>query len=177
MLKLQANNELHRDNRPCQLLLKSRTTRLKQLSPSSKSTAPTLHLSLNRKNIISTTITSINLLTSSLKTFSVPHHHAAVSGIEWFHDIGIFTTIGGDNKLKIWDTSTLQMAHEFKLLFPLDKHSWSESGLIAAGGKTASITILDPNIGAASHTLHGHSLGVRSLSWSPIVDHILASGG
>lgn len=175
MLGVLAANELDRSS-PYAIPSLVYSRRINALSPTSKTTSATMHLSIRKRNLLSTSSLYLTLMTQN-DTYTVRHYHKSITGIEWFHDIGMFSTIGADNSLKLWDTEVLEPAYTFGLFNHVLKHSWSSSGLIAAGGETSRITILDPSIGSSSHVLRGHTGGVTALHWSPVVDYILASGG
>lgn len=63
-------------------------------------------------------------------------HQGAIDGIQ-FHSNGFFfITLGGDHKLKVWDTRTLRSLEEYSIAYTFTTLDISSSGLVALGGGT-----------------------------------------
>ncbi|KPI46084.1 DNA excision repair protein ckn1 [Cyphellophora attinorum] len=76
--------------------------------------------------------------------------------------------------------TSLQPVHSFNLDHAVHTHAISPipstSPLVAAGTSHPTIRLLDLRSGLATHSLAGHNGAVYALAWSPIDEHILASG-
>ena len=111
-------------------------------------------------------------------------HGAAVGCVQWYpFDTGMFVSGGAEGRVMLWDTNRLQAAHSFSLgAGPV--HAARMSGIatthsLVATGSHASpnVRLCDPNSGALTHTLLGHSAPVTAIDWSPADEFLLASGG
>jgi DNA excision repair protein ERCC-8 len=139
--------------------------------------SPTTSICFHQNHLLYAGRTNLTL-TVNRKSARKLHEQVGVTGLEWFpYDTAIFTSCASDASLKLWDANLLESVYDFKLMSPINKHSWSMSGLIAVGGEEQKIRLLDPNIGSSSHVLPGHKIGVSSLDWSPSEEFLLASGG
>lgn len=111
-------------------------------------------------------------------------HGAAVGCVQWYpFDTGMFVSGGAEGRVMLWDTNRLQAAHSFSLgAGPV--HAARMSGiatthsLVATGSQASpNVRLCDPNSGALTHTLMGHSAPVTAVDWSPADEFLLASGG
>jgi DNA excision repair protein ERCC-8 len=82
--------------------------------------------------------------------------------------------------LKLYSTETLAVSADFDLnsivythvLSPIASHL-----LVACATQHPAVRLVDLRTGSSTHSLAGHHGALLSLSWSPTLEHILASGG
>ncbi|KAH8731397.1 WD40-repeat-containing domain protein [Phaeosphaeriaceae sp. PMI808] len=90
-----------------------------------------------------------------------------------------FLTSSYDHTVKIYSSETLAPSASFNLdsvvyniaLSPIASHL-----LVACASQTPNVRLIDLRSGANTHSLAGHSGAVLSTAWSPVREHILASG-
>lgn len=91
-----------------------------------------------------------------------------------------FLSSSYDHTLKIYATETLTPSASFDLDSVVYSHALSPVAdhlLVACATQHPAVRLVDLRSGASTHSLAGHQGAVLSISWSPINDHILASGG
>lgn len=82
--------------------------------------------------------------------------------------------------MKVCSTETLEVSASFDLDSIVYTHALSPIAshlLVATATQHPAIRLVDLRSGFAGHSLAGHSGAILSLAWSPIKEHILASGG
>ncbi len=85
----------------------------------------------------------------------------------------------GDNKIRLWNTTTGVQRIDLKghtqlinvIIFSKD------STMLASGGEDSNIMLWDVRKGRKRGTLTGHQGNIKTLAFSPTNDNILASGG
>jgi DNA excision repair protein ERCC-8 len=119
-------------------------------------------------------------------------HSSTIRRVAWYPaDAGAFLSASSDGNLLVWDTACMTPVARFA---PLQHSESAMTGVagpsllcmelsgyhcLAAVGSpyVRAVKLLDVRSGAASHSLVGHSGGIQALKWSPVSEHILASGG
>ncbi|XP_054712165.1 DNA excision repair protein ERCC-8-like [Uloborus diversus] len=108
-------------------------------------------------------------------------HKYSVETVQWHpFDTGLFTSSGMDCVLKIWDTNSLKPADKIHLGHKIFSHNVSfiaTHSLIAAAMHHPHVLLIDPISGAKSHELRAHRGHVTCVRWSPLAEHLLATGG
>ena len=90
-----------------------------------------------------------------------------------------FLTSSYDHTVKLYSSETLAASASFDLdavvyniaLSPIASHL-----LIACATQGPNVRLIDLRSGATTHSLAGHSGAVLSTAWSPVTEHLLASG-
>jgi DNA excision repair protein ERCC-8 len=90
-----------------------------------------------------------------------------------------FLTSSYDHTVKVFSSETLQASASFDLdsvvyniaLSPIADHL-----LVACATQHPAVRLVDLRTGASTHSLAGHSGAILSTAWSPVREHILASG-
>jgi DNA excision repair protein ERCC-8 len=90
-----------------------------------------------------------------------------------------FLTSSYDHTVKLYSSETLAASASFDLdsvvyniaLSPIASHL-----LVACATQTPNVRLVDLRSGANTHSLAGHSGAILSTAWSPVREHILASG-
>jgi DNA excision repair protein ERCC-8 len=90
-----------------------------------------------------------------------------------------FLTSSYDHTVKLYSSETLAPSASFDLdsvvyniaLSPIASHL-----LVACAAQTPNVRLVDLRSGANTHSLAGHSGAILSTAWSPVREHILASG-
>eukprot|EP00038_Savillea_parva_P031463 m.86855 g.86855 ORF g.86855 m.86855 type:complete len:418 (+) comp9680_c0_seq1:3450-4703(+) len=109
-------------------------------------------------------------------------HNYSIETVQWYpHDNGLFVTSGSDGALKLWDANTMQPALTFadfagSIVYHHSMSPVAGHGLIAVGGQTRTVKLVDPASGSATHELSGHRDSVLSVAWSPTDEFTLVSG-
>ena len=91
-----------------------------------------------------------------------------------------FTSSSYDHTLKLCSSLTLEPSASFDLDAPVYSHAVSPIAdhlLVACATQMPTVRLVDLRSGANTHSLAGHSGAVFTVSWSPVREHILASGG
>lgn len=95
-------------------------------------------------------------------------------------DSQAFLSTSYDHTLKLYATETFTPSASFDLDSVIYSHALSpiaEHLLVACATQHPAIRLVDLRSGASAHSLAGHQGAVLSVSWSPIDEYILASGG
>lgn len=90
-----------------------------------------------------------------------------------------FLSSSYDHTVKIYSSETLSASASFDLdcvVYTLALSSIASHLLVACATQHPAVRLVDLRSGASTHSLAGHSGAVLSVSWSPIHEHILASG-
>ncbi|KAF2630801.1 WD40 repeat-like protein [Macroventuria anomochaeta] len=90
-----------------------------------------------------------------------------------------FLTSSYDHTVKLYSSETLEASASFDLdaviyniaLSPIASHL-----LVACATQGPNVRLIDLRSGATTHSLAGHAGAVLSTAWSPVTDHLLASG-
>jgi DNA excision repair protein ERCC-8 len=107
-------------------------------------------------------------------------HKLGITQISFYpFDSLAFLTSSYDHTVKIYSSETLAPSAAFDLdsvvyniaLSPIASHL-----LVACATQHPSVRLVDLRSGANTHRLAGHSGAILSTAWSPVRDHILASG-
>jgi DNA excision repair protein ERCC-8 len=118
---------------------------------------------------------------------SIPSGHASpISKVQWYPvDSGAFLSASKDGCLLVWDTDS--MAPVAKCTPFADTQSGIATfhispsrhySAVVASLQDPSLKLVDIRSSASSHTLLGHAHpGVTSVTWAPLNDVIIASGG
>ena len=91
-----------------------------------------------------------------------------------------FLSTSYDHTLKICATETLTPSASFDLDSVVYSHALSPIAdhlLVACATQHPAVRLVDLRSGASTHSLVGHHGAVLSVAWSPVDEHILASGG
>lgn len=95
-------------------------------------------------------------------------------------DSQAFLSSSYDHSLKVYAIETFTPSASFDLGSVVYSHALSPVAdhlLVACATQHPAIRLVDLRSGASTHSLAGHQGAVLSVSWSPINDHVLASGG
>ncbi|KAG4436406.1 hypothetical protein IFR05_008099 [Cadophora sp. M221] len=108
-------------------------------------------------------------------------HKFGITQLRFFpFDSGAFLSTSYDHHLKIYSTETLAVSGNFDLNSIVYTHALSPVAnhlLVACATQHPTVRLVDLRSGSSTHSLAGHHGALLSLAWSPILDHILASGG
>ena len=91
-----------------------------------------------------------------------------------------FLSTSYDHTLKVCATETLTPSASFDLDSVVYSHALSPIAdhlLVACATQHPAVRLVDLRSGASTHSLVGHHGAVLSVAWSPVDEHILASGG
>jgi DNA excision repair protein ERCC-8 len=109
-----------------------------------------------------------------------PHSHG-ITQISFFpFDSLAFLSSSYDHTLKIGSTETLKVSASFNLESIVYAHATSNIAshlLVACATQHPAVRLVDLRSGAASHALAGHTGALLTVAWSPVDEHVLASGG
>ena len=117
-------------------------------------------------------------LTSVNKTSE--EHKLGITQIQFYpFDSLAFLTSSYDHTVKLYSSETLATSASFDLdsvvyniaLSPIASHL-----LVACATQYPNVRLVDLRSGATTHSLAGHAGAVLSTAWSPVREHILASG-
>ncbi|KAI9054105.1 hypothetical protein LZ554_001276 [Drepanopeziza brunnea f. sp. 'monogermtubi'] len=95
-------------------------------------------------------------------------------------DSGAFLSTSYDHHLKLYATDTLSVSAQFDLNSIVYTHALSPIAnhlLVACATQHPAVRLVDLRSGSSIHSLAGHHGALLSLSWSPTIEHILASAG
>jgi DNA excision repair protein ERCC-8 len=107
-------------------------------------------------------------------------HKLGITQINFYpFDSLAFLTSSYDHTVKVYSSETLAPSASFNLdavvyniaMSPIASHL-----LVACATQTPNVRLVDLRSGANTHSLAGHSGAVLSTCWSPVQEHILASG-
>ncbi|OCL06249.1 WD40 repeat-like protein [Glonium stellatum] len=90
-----------------------------------------------------------------------------------------FLSSSYDHTIKIYSSETLSTSASFDLgsvVYTLALSSIASHLLVACATQHPAVRLVDLRSGASTHSLAGHGGAVLSVSWSPVHEHILASG-
>ena len=108
-------------------------------------------------------------------------HKFGVTHLSFYpFDSQAFLSSSYDHTLKVYATETLSASASFDLDSVIYTHALSPIAdhlLVACGTQHPAIRLVDLRTGASAHSLVGHHGAVLSVSWSPMDEHVLASGG
>ncbi|KAF2142216.1 uncharacterized protein K452DRAFT_287436 [Aplosporella prunicola CBS 121167] len=116
----------------------------------------------------------------SLRKTSTAHSFGITHLSFYPFDSLAFLSSSYDHTLKVYASETLAASASFDLHAVIYSHALSPIAqhlLVACATQTPRVRLVDLRSGAATHSLAGHSGAVLSVVWSPIDDHVLASGG
>lgn len=127
---------------------------------------------------------------SQSSTIHYPIGHAAKTSTT--HSFGIthlsffpfdslaFVSSSYDHTLKVFSSETLKASASFDLhavVYSCSISSIASHMLVACATQLPAVRLVDLRSGTSSHSLAGHNGAVLSVAWSPVDEHILASGG
>jgi len=107
-------------------------------------------------------------------------HKLGITQIQFYpFDSLAFLTSSYDHTVKLYSSETLATSASFDLdsvvyniaLSPIASHL-----LVACATQHPNVRLVDLRSGATTHSLAGHSGAILSTAWSPVREHILASG-
>lgn len=107
-------------------------------------------------------------------------HKLGITQISFYpFDSLAFLTSSYDHTVKIYSSESLHASASFNLdsvvyniaLSPIADHL-----LVACATQHSAVRLIDLRSGASTHSLAGHSGAILSTAWSPVREHILASG-
>lgn len=107
-------------------------------------------------------------------------HKLGITQIQFYpFDSLAFLTSSYDHTVKLYSSETLATSASFDLdsvvyniaLSPIASHL-----LVACATQHPNVRLIDLRSGATTHSLAGHSGAVLSTAWSPVREHIVASG-
>lgn len=108
-------------------------------------------------------------------------HTASILSIQYYpFDRGMYVTASLDKTVKLWDTSIMEAATEYRLGSAVHAIGMSKVStnhcLIAAGTASGQISLCNIESGASICTLNEHRSPVGALKWHPADEWILMSG-
>lgn len=92
-------------------------------------------------------------------------------------DSGAFLSTAYDHHLKLYATESLVVSADFDLGSIVYTHAISLGLLVACATQHPAVRLVDLRSGSSTHSLAGHHGALLSVSWSPTIEHVLASGG
>jgi DNA excision repair protein ERCC-8 len=95
-------------------------------------------------------------------------------------DSAAFLSSSYDHHLKVYATETQGVSADFDMSSIVYTHALSPIAnhlLVACATQHPTVRLVDLRSGSNTHSLAGHQGALLSLSWSPRIEHILASGG
>lgn len=109
-------------------------------------------------------------------------HAYSISCVEWYpHDTGMFVTGSYDRFINIWDTNRMVPVYKFK--FPNKVYALSmspavarQTTLIAGACRHPNVRLCDMATGAFVQVLSGHKDAVMDVKFSPVDEHMVATG-
>ncbi|KAJ4312702.1 hypothetical protein N0V94_007303 [Neodidymelliopsis sp. IMI 364377] len=90
-----------------------------------------------------------------------------------------FLTSSYDHTVKLYSSETLAPSASFDLdavVYNIALSSIASHLLVACATQGPNVRLIDLRSGATTHSLAGHSGAVLSTAWSPVREHLLASG-
>ena len=108
-------------------------------------------------------------------------HKFGITHLSWYpFDTAAFCSSSFDHHLKLYATETLALSADFDLSSIIYTHALSPIAshlLVACATQHPAVRLVDLRSGSSTHALAGHNGALLSVAWSPMVEHILASGG
>lgn len=107
------------------------------------------------------------------------HTHGITHLAFYPFDPDAFLSSAYDKTLKLWATQTCQLSGSFDLNATIYSHSTSPVAdhlLVAAATQNPNVRLVDLKSGSAVQALVAHGGPVLSTVWSPLHEHVLASG-
>lgn len=123
-----------------------------------------------------------NGLTASASASSlVPPLQYGVSSVDWYPvDGGLFISSAFDGHVKLWDSDAFETVGSFPLRSRVYCAKFSPvattHALIAAATAKGEVRLCDMDVNASVHSLLGHRDEIWTLAWSPVNEHLLATG-
>lgn len=111
---------------------------------------------------------------------SSSHSHGITQLSFYPFDSLAFLSSSYDHSLKLYDSTSLNASASFNLESVVYSHAVSPIAshlLVACATQHPAVRLVDLRSGASSHALAGHAGPVLTVAWSPVDEHILASGG
>ena len=111
---------------------------------------------------------------------SAEEHALGITQVSFYpFDSLAFLTSSYDHTVKLYNSETLRPSAAFDLdsvvyniaLSPIASHL-----LVACATQHPTVRLIDLRSGASTHSLAGHHGAILSTAWSPVREHILASG-
>ena len=107
-------------------------------------------------------------------------HKLGITQISFYpFDSLAFLTSSYDHTVKIYSSETLAPSASFNLdavIYNIAMSPIASHLLVACATQTPNVRLVDLRSGANTHSLAGHSGAILSTCWSPVQEHILASG-
>jgi DNA excision repair protein ERCC-8 len=120
-------------------------------------------------------------LSDSDKIYRDTAHKFGITDISFYpFDSLAFLSSSYDHTLKLFSSETLTASASFDLNSVVYSHAVSPIAahlLVACATQHPVVRLVDLRTGAAAHALAGHAGAVLTVGWSPIDEHVLASGG
>mmetsp|Transcript_11290 Transcript_11290/g.23093 ORF Transcript_11290/g.23093 Transcript_11290/m.23093 type:complete len:581 (-) Transcript_11290:42-1784(-) len=125
-------------------------------------------------------------------TYVPSGHGGAVSTVQWYTtDTGAFVSTDRSGQVLIWDTnnflpiSSMRLPGSVRCAAMPRRHDTAAHTLLAVGiaksvsGEDRSVRLCDLRSGSTSHELVGHGPrgGINAVTWSPVDEYRLCSGG
>ena len=106
-------------------------------------------------------------------------HKSAVTSVSWGGDSGLVTSCSRDGVLAVWDTNTGRAAELVQLGSRIHRHHLQPAhSLVAVGGDTSHVQLVDLRSGSRAHVLRGgHTGQVVGVAWAPGPAPLLATAG
>jgi len=108
-------------------------------------------------------------------------HRFGITHLSFYpFDSAAFLSSSYDHHLKLYATETLGVSADFDLNSVVYSHALSPIAshlLVACATQNPTVRLVDLRSGSSTHSLAGHNGALLSVSWNPVIEHILASGG
>ncbi|RZF33740.1 hypothetical protein LSTR_LSTR007999 [Laodelphax striatellus] len=107
---------------------------------------------------------------------------ARLETAQWYPlDPGLFTTSGGNSRLRIWDANQMTVVETVDVKETINRHHMSPvpseaSCLIAVATVSEFVYLVDIRTGNSVRELRGHELAVNACAFSPIDGDLLVTG-